>query len=621
MRKRIVVKLFLLTTALCMLILVAIFIGQTLFFKQFYANRKVDGLKTNLQTFKKAYLRHEEDNLSAQKLEQDFYREHGAWVTVLDQHGNLLNSNAFYLQVKLDRSKDRVFSQRTVTVPLNYLVNGDDMKRSPFSEKTRVGIYGVQSGETLVPYFIGELGTFFPTPIQGTIGALLPAELDKERGKSYWENQILEKKVGAFLHDSKSSRERRSSSPIKMVSGTVKKVQMIDSNQSADLVYTSQVFMDRIKAFQADLLLNKKNQKNDTFKVIDYELNDVKYKFFVDPLKDKDGGTRYIVSLASLQPVDEAVQMVKDYYIYIVAFVLFLTLLAAFYYSRKIAGPLLRINKTTQKMANLDFSEKLPMTSKDEIGALSKNINMLSDTLHTYIERLHQDIEKEKQLEDTRKAFISGVSHELKTPLSIMKSCMSILKDGVASHKKDYYFEAMAKEVDKMNVLIVDMLELAKYESGTYKMKMDVFYIDKIIEPICDRLGPEFAKKQLMMRTNLKAIEVVGNQHRIAQVVTNFITNAIRYTPEKEAIIISTIEEKDQVKICVENKGVHISPDQMDKVWDRFYRGDDSRNRSDGGTGLGLAISKNILELHGAPYGVTNTLDGVLFYFYLRLSK
>ena len=113
------------------------------------------------------------------------------------------------------------------------------------------------------------------------------------------------------------------------------------------------------------------------------------------------------------------------------------------------------------------------------------------------------------------------------------------------------------------------------------------------------------------------SFEVVANQGRIEQVIVNFITNAIRYTPNKEDIIISTIDEKDRIKVCIENKGTHIEEEQLDKIWDRFYRVDAARKRSQGGTGLGLAISKNILELHDAEYGVKNTEDGVLFYFYL----
>ncbi|HDR8245046.1 TPA: ATP-binding protein, partial [Bacillus cereus] len=127
----------------------------------------------------------------------------------------------------------------------------------------------------------------------------------------------------------------------------------------------------------------------------------------------------------------------------------------------------------------------------------------------------------------------------------------------------------------------------------------------------------EIEKKELHVYKNISPTQVIANQLRIEQVIVNFITNAIRYTPNKEDIIISTIDEPNRVKICIENKGAHIEEDQLDKIWDRFYRVDTARQRSQGGTGLGLAISKNILELHEAEYGVNNTVDGVLFHFYL----
>lgn len=402
------------------------------------------------------------------------------------------------------------------------------------------------------------------------------------------------------------------------LAGSIKNVQLPEGTVGTNSIYGNRVLIDRIKQFQVDLILNQKPNNITSTEIVDYEENDIKYKLLIKPTIDADGKVNYIFAMTSLQPVDEAVQMIKDYYVYLILFVLILIVLISFYYSNKIAKPLLQINDTTKKIAGLDFSETIPITTKDEIGDLSKNINTLSKALHSYINQLQQDIEKEKQLENTRKEFIAGVSHELKTPLSIMKSCISILEDGVASNKKEYYFKAMSKEVDKMDMLIIDMLELAKFESGTYNMEMDVFHIDEMIDYICEQLTSDITAKQLHVHKQLSKIEVVANPHRIEQVVTNFITNAIRYTPEHENIIISTIEENERVKVCVENKGVHIAPEHVEKIWDRFYRGDTSRQRSKGGTGLGLAISKNILELHGAEYGVSNTEDGVLFFFYLN---
>ncbi|HHQ8911610.1 TPA: ATP-binding protein [Bacillus cereus] len=612
MRKGIVLKLFTLTTALCMLILATIFIGQTIFFKQYYANRKVEDIKVNLNSFEKNYLNYTGNVEGIQKLEQEFLRENNTWITTLDKNGNLKHADDFYFEVTIDRRQQKSFGQQIFKIPLGNLVNIEEIDNKLSEQFLGQEIYfsGVRKEDSFIPFS-------FSLSKQNLSGSNKPLEkafqekikLDEEKKRAAGEQLAKEKKPAV--------QEEAAQELGVYIGGRVTKVQLPDINGPVNPIYKNSIFLDNIKGFQTDLLLKESNKIRYTTQTMDYEKNDIKYKLLIKPIKEKDGSVTYIYAMASLQPVDEAVQMVQDYYIYIIAFVVVLIFLASFYYSKQIAKPLLKINDTTKKIAHLDFTEQIPITSKDEIGDLSKNINVLSNKLHSHIGQLEEDIEKERKLENTRKEFISGVSHELKTPLSIMKSCISILKDGVAEHKKEYYFQAMEREVDKMDTLILDMLELAKFESGTYKMKKSSFYIDTVIEDICEHLSVEIEKKELHVHKNIHSFEVIANQGRIEQVIVNFITNAIRYTPNKEEIIISTIDEKNRIKVCIENKGTHIEEEQLDKIWDRFYRVDAARQRSQGGTGLGLAISKNILELHDAEYGVKNTEDGVLFYFYL----
>ncbi|PGQ71234.1 sensor histidine kinase [Bacillus cereus] len=612
MKKGIVLKLFTLTTALCMLILATIFIGQTIFFKQYYANRKVEDIKVNLNSFEKNYLNYVGNAEEIQKLEQDFLRENNTWITTLDKNGNLKHADDFYFEVTIDRRQQKSFGQQIFKIPLGNLVNIEEIDNKLSEQFLGQEIYfsGVRKEDSFIPFS-------FSLSKQNLSGSNKPLEkafnekmskLNEEKKRAVEEQLVKEKKPAV--------QEQAAQELGVYIGGRVTKVQLPDVKGPVNPIYKNGIFLDSIKEFQTNLLLKESKPIQYTTQTMDYEKNDIKYKLLIKPI-EKDGSVTYIYAMASLQPVDEAVQMVQDYYIYIIAFVVVLIFLASFYYSKQIAKPLLKINDTTKKIAQLDFTEKIPITSKDEIGDLSKNINVLSNKLHSHIGQLEEDIEKERKLERTRKEFISGVSHELKTPLSIMKSCISILKDGVAEHKKEYYFQAMEREVDKMDTLILDMLELAKFESGTYKMKKDSFYIDTVIEDICEHLSVEIEKKELHVHKNICSFEVIANQGRIEQVIVNFITNAIRYTPNKEDIIISTIDEKDRIKVCIENKGTHIEEEQLDKIWDRFYRVDTARKRSQGGTGLGLAISKNILELHDAEYGVKNTEDGVLFYFYL----
>lgn len=602
MKKGIVLKLFLLTTGLCLFILAVIFIGQTVFFKQYYVHQKVKSVNKALQAYEQSDLNRAANAQEMVKLEQDFYQKNNTWIATLDARGNLKYTEDYIMEIKLEHSDDAMFSNKTLNVPLYSFINVED-----FSSNNPFLTPWIKEGE--------------PIAIEGLIMNNKPViqrmarHAYNLREENQLENRQMVNKEGEVLNRT-NVIQYREKYPGFLVKGTIAKVRIPKGAEVSR--YTNHLFLDRIKAFQADLLYGDYDPAVNSNRTMDVEEYRVDYKIFVDRIQDGDGNPAYLFAMTSLQPVNEAAGMIQNYYAYIIIATLLLVMLASFYYSRQIARPLLRINRTTRQMADLDFSEKIPITTKDEIGDLSRNINELSERLHSHILQLEQDIEKEKQLENTRKEFISGVSHELKTPLSVIQSCLAIMKDGVASHKRDYYFKAMEDEVKRMDLLIVDMLELAKYESGTYTMDMDSFYIDAVIERVCAKLATDLEAKKLHLDMSLKPVEVLANERRIEQVVVNFLSNAIRYTPEQESILVSIIEDGETVKVCIENKGAHIQGEQLEKIWDRFYRGEPSRKRSTGGTGLGLSISKKILEMHGVPYGVANTPNGVLFYFHLN---
>lgn len=605
MRTSIVRKLFLLTTGLCLSVIASIFIGQTVLFEQYYVHQKVEKVKEALQSYRQNELTHDGASQDEVGKEQEFYQKTNAWFARLDDRGQLKYTDDFQMEVRLEDSDTiPALSGKSLVVPLYTVMDLEDISSDiPFIDPY------VKAGQQIAMEGIMFDNQWFAQRIGRSVSNL--------REEDQLENQKLVKKEYEVVPRFKSPTEYHERYPSVLFRGTITQVRI---PQGADVSrYMNRLFLERVKAFQADLLYGDVVEQIST--ITDYQENNIDYKIFVERVTDQTGKPTYLFAMTSLQPVNEAAEIMRSYYGYIIAGTLLLVLLASFYYSRRIAAPLLRMDDMTQKMAKLDFSEKIPIKTEDEIGSLSRNINRLSDMLHAHIVRLEQDIEKERRLEQTRKEFIAGVSHELKTPLSIMESCLYILKDKADSPKRDYYFAAMADEVQKMNLLVTDMLELAKYESGAYRMQMDSFRIDRLLEKICVKLAPELVDKQLQLHHRLAQVEVIANQHRIEQVIVNFLTNAIRYTPEQEDIVIATVEGEDTVKICIENKGVQIPAEQLEKIWDRFYRVEHSRNRSTGGTGLGLAISKQILELHGADYGAMNTDEGVLFYFELKKKK
>lgn len=606
MRRSIVFKLFLLTTGLCTIVIASLFVGQTVFFKQFYVHQKVGDVQAALQTASQEDWKDAVDAQTAFRNEQQFYQRYNTWIARLDAEGSLNYSDNFETVVRLENAANApALSGQSITIPLYTVMNVEELRDD---NPLRPDLF-VQPGERIAIEGVVIHNRLFPLRIGRNASNL--------REENRLENSQLVRKEYEVVSRFKSPIEYHERYPNVLVYGTI--VQARTPKGADESRYTNHLFLERVKAFQADLLYGDFGGEPDT--VIDYEENSVPYKIFVKRLTDRTGNAEYLFAMTSLQPVNEAAGVLRHYYGYIVAGTLLLALLASFYYARRIARPLLRMNDATQRMANLDFSARIPVATEDEIGSLSRSINELSSLLHNHIVRLEQDIEQEKRLEQTRKAFIAGVSHELKTPLSVIESCLYILKDKPESRKRDYYFAAMEDEVKKMDLLIADMLELAKYESGTYKMELVPFRIDTVVERVCAKLAPDIAGKRLNLHTRFVPVEVVANPLRIEQVVVNFLTNAIRYTPEGENLFITIVEKRETVKVCMENKGARIPDDQMEKIWDRFYRVERSRHRSTGGTGLGLAISKQILELHEALYGAANTEDGVLFYFELNKKR
>lgn len=237
--------------------------------------------------------------------------------------------------------------------------------------------------------------------------------------------------------------------------------------------------------------------------------------------------------------------------------------------------------------------------------------------MEAHIGRLKQDLDKEKRLENTRKEFIAGVSHELKTPLAVMKSCLSIIKDGIAAEKREHYFQAMEDEIQRMDQLVVNMLDLAKFESGTYKPEMAPFEVDKTVTEVCRSLADQIQEKNLSLTLKLCPQMAVGHKGLISRVITNFLSNAIHHTENGHSILIAVSCAGQRVEISVENQGNHISEEDRKKIWDQFYRIEARTSKA--GTGLGLSISREILELHHAVYGVENTKDGVRFFFSLPI--
>ena len=248
---------------------------------------------------------------------------------------------------------------------------------------------------------------------------------------------------------------------------------------------------------------------------------------------------------------------------------------------------------------------------------------MTASCLRAANQKLQLDIERERQVELMRKEFISGISHELKTPLGIIKGFAEGIKDGIAKNKTNFYIDVILDEVDKMNSLVLDMLDLSRLQLASYKLVIIDFDMLPLIYEIKSRFSNKLMDKKLSVEINSEfdKIMVQGDERRIEQVMSNFISNAIRHSYKNQTINIYLSKEEDNMIFSIKNIGDRIPNEKLNKIRNRFYRVEESRTKEDGGTGLGLAIAKNILELHGSSFGVRNIDDGVEFFFNIKASK
>nr|WP_307992614.1 HAMP domain-containing sensor histidine kinase [uncultured Niameybacter sp.] len=222
---------------------------------------------------------------------------------------------------------------------------------------------------------------------------------------------------------------------------------------------------------------------------------------------------------------------------------------------------------------------------------------------------------KEERLEKNRRELVDAIAHELKTPLGIIQAYGEGLKENIAEDKKEHYLEVIIDETDKMNALILEMLNLSKLENKAYTLKLETFSLKQLIEDVVT------TKKILIQNKHIELIKQIDDEWYITadykcmeQVISNLLLNAIEHTNIGKRISISIKEGQ----VSIENEGINIPEEKLERIWDTFYKIETIDNRSGNGSGLGLAIVRNILELHQLPYGIKNTEVGVKVWFKIK---
>ena len=247
-------------------------------------------------------------------------------------------------------------------------------------------------------------------------------------------------------------------------------------------------------------------------------------------------------------------------------------------------------------------------------------------------EKMHEmnqknaEIDMMKEMENYRKEYIGNISHELKTPLFSMQGYIETLRDGGVEDLsiRDKYLQRIDSSVERLLNIVKDLDMINRYESGQIDLKYSIFDINLLVQEIFDLLEMEGEKHAMTMQlqTTQPQLFVSADKQRISQVLINLISNSIKYANREEAqIIVSTREGTKSIHISVEDNGMGIKPENLPRIFERFFRVESSRSRKEGGSGLGLAIVKHILEAHQQTIAVESTyLSGTKFKFKLTKS-
>ena len=301
--------------------------------------------------------------------------------------------------------------------------------------------------------------------------------------------------------------------------------------------------------------------------------------------------------------------------------ILLVSVIAAFFYTWYMTKPIKKISKLSKQMADMDFSGLCPTNRTDEIGVLSHSLNDLSKKLAAALselqeanQKLQADIDMERRLEKQRVEFFAAASHELKTPITIIKGQLQGMLYQVGRYKDRETYLAQSLEItDTLGKMVQELLTISRLDTPGYTCKKSNLNLSNFIIDRITVFEDLFMQKDLTVEQSISPeIYILGDMQLLQKALDNLLGNAAAYSGAGNQVLIKLWKETETTTLTIENTGAHIPDEAISKLFEPFYRVDQSRNRQTGGTGLGLYIVKTILDLHGAKIEITNTIQGVI---------
>ena len=352
---------------------------------------------------------------------------------------------------------------------------------------------------------------------------------------------------------------------------------------------------------------------------------DSEYLVLVGVLENGD----MILMRTAVESIRESAAISNRFLLFVGAAAIVSSLLVAFFTTRHITKPLQQLTDISKRMVDLDFNAKYESNRSNsyEVEELGNHINRLSENLERTISELktanvelQDDIEKKIQIDEMRKEFLSNVSHELKTPLALIQGYAEGLHECINddAESREFYCDVIIDEADKMNRMVKKLLTLNQLEFGNDQVVMERFDMTELVRGVANSTKILMEQKGIRLELdNLEEAWVWGDEFKVEEVITNYMSNAINHADGGKVIRVFYTRFEDKLRVSVFNTGQPIPEDDIDKIWVKFYKVDKARTREYGGSGIGLSIVKAIMDSFHQQCGVINHEDGVEFWMEL----
>lgn len=399
-------------------------------------------------------------------------------------------------------------------------------------------------------------------------------------------------------------------------------------------VFTNVHDMDMLERQLAGYLLNQAQKDSKILDSTDeYQLtrsrNPWNKEEYIEMWGTFEDGSRFLIR-SPIESIRESAEISNRFLVIIGSFMVVICAVLIWYFSKKLTDPILELAALSERMANLDFEAKYTSGGKNEIGNLGDNFNKMSEKLESTISELKsannkllKDIEQKEKLEQMRNDFLGNVSHELKTPIALIQGYAEGLKEGVNAdaQSREFYCDVIMDEASKMNQMVRNLLTLNQLEFGNEEVEFERFDLTAVIRGILQSMEilAQQDEIQVIFRQE-EPVYVWADEFKVEQVVRNYVSNAFHHAGLEKVIEVRMKEQDEKARVTVFNTGAPIPEEDIEHIWDKFYKVDKAHTREYGGNGIGLSIVKAIMESFHRKYGVNNYDNGVEFWFELDVK-